>query len=368
MHELSTAEIQNILRRRQPQKDIVFEGEVQKIGSGAQATVYLVGTRNSERVEQLVIRIAKYKEETEALERIIENMEEFKQIGRVIDYFEDKIDDKTLFCQTMKYYPNGDFQKQLDAGQTKFSMANVMELINAVYELHLKGIAHGDISPRNVLISKKGTCKLADFGFSVLNDSPSYEKTIREDLLFLAITIYKLVTNNNTMEFSILKEQPQLMIERIDNPPIAELLNTMIVLSKSETTPSMGDVIRKAFDLEIPEAYDKLMFPRDMDIYSKYYFMKNLLQKCSDRSDFWEELADLYYSADQSNDALIASQKALFLNKKSQRAIETIVKSFEKQGDIQKAARAITTLMPNYKPKFQERLKDKLRELNGGRC
>jgi len=42
-----------------------------------------------------------------------------------------------------------------------------MQIIQAIGHLHKKQIAHMDIKPDNILITKEGTLKLCDFSFSM---------------------------------------------------------------------------------------------------------------------------------------------------------------------------------------------------------
>lgn len=44
------------------------------------------------------------------------------------------------------------------------------QLVNAVQYCHEKGVYHRDLKPENLLLSKNGTLKLTDFGFSAMKD------------------------------------------------------------------------------------------------------------------------------------------------------------------------------------------------------
>lgn len=54
-------------------------------------------------------------------------------------------------------------------------MNTILQITKALDYIHSRGLIHRDLKPENVLITKSGCVKIADFGFSKLNNSaPPY--------------------------------------------------------------------------------------------------------------------------------------------------------------------------------------------------
>ncbi|KAF8326408.1 kinase-like domain-containing protein [Cantharellus anzutake] len=78
-------------------------------------------------------------------------------------------------------------QRNPDADRCRISQ--ICSAAEGVAYLHLRGIVHGDITPRNVVIDRDGLAKLCDFGVSsILNDESTYAEgsSVVRSLRFIA--------------------------------------------------------------------------------------------------------------------------------------------------------------------------------------
>ena len=88
-----------------------------------------------------------------------------KNIIRLYNYYEDENEFKLI----LEYASNGNLyekikkEKQLNE---KTAYSYFIQILNAVFFLHLNNIIHRDIKPENILINDKGILKLCDFGWS----------------------------------------------------------------------------------------------------------------------------------------------------------------------------------------------------------
>lgn len=95
-------------------------------------------------------------------------------IMRVMDFFEDEDN----FYLVMEYMEGGDvFDRIID--MQKYTEKDARDLarflLEAVYLIHVKGIAHRDLKPQNILLKSKennSDIKLADFGFAIRVHTP----------------------------------------------------------------------------------------------------------------------------------------------------------------------------------------------------
>lgn len=84
------------------------------------------------------------------------------------------IEDDHNIYMFMEYCDNGDLYMHIENNFHELSKNVVKvysQIVLALYYLHGRGIAHGDIKPENILLDEKMNVKLTDFGAAELVDS-----------------------------------------------------------------------------------------------------------------------------------------------------------------------------------------------------
>jgi serine/threonine protein kinase len=95
--------------------------------------------------------------------------------------------------------------------------AIAMEAAEALHALHMAGVIHGDISPRNLMVARSGRCKVTDLGLSHIRESevgahrpiaggtPAYRApesragetlTPAADMFSLGRVVYRMIAGN----------------------------------------------------------------------------------------------------------------------------------------------------------------------------
>ena len=84
----------------------------------------------------------------------------------------------------LEFCSMGDLYEAIRLGHGPLETENVREfmlqLVNAVDFMHLKGLYHRDIKPENIFLTQTGSLKLGDFGLAT-SDSWSYEPSVGSD-------------------------------------------------------------------------------------------------------------------------------------------------------------------------------------------
>ena len=99
---------------------------------------------------------------------------------------------------TTKYIPGG----TLDENRSRtFKLKWLHQLIKIIDELNLNlGIAHQDVSPRNLVIDddENDSLMIFDFNFSSRIGTPAYKEACN-DVKGVLFTIYELITRDDTL-------------------------------------------------------------------------------------------------------------------------------------------------------------------------
>jgi serine/threonine protein kinase len=145
---------------------------VHKIGEGGMGKVYLATQIALER--RVVIKeIAADLRRDPALVQRFENEAklaaslEHDNIIRVYDFGEDS----GFFYIAMEYVDGPDLEQLLSEERLprEIGLMAVLHALKGLHFAHIHGIAHGDVKPDNILVSRTGRVKITDFGLSYLN-------------------------------------------------------------------------------------------------------------------------------------------------------------------------------------------------------
>ncbi|GBC31985.1 uncharacterized protein OCT59_012865 [Rhizophagus irregularis] len=185
------------------------------IGSGGSASVYVTNWKNT----STIYAIKKYVDNKEAFLTIRanshENIIQFRGVT--------KLKGEKKYSLVLEYADGGTLKDYLRNSviEWKNQLRLAREIASAVLWLHdEKGIIHGDLHPKNVLIHK-GTIKLADFGCSYLKESddntrahgvtpymdpkffenPSYRITEKSDIYSLGVLFWELTSRKSPYKY-----------------------------------------------------------------------------------------------------------------------------------------------------------------------
>ncbi len=232
-----------------------------KLGKGGMGEVYLARQVSLDRMvalKTLTKELAKKGDFVARFEREAKSMAKIDHPNVVKIYAVDSY--KGIHFAAIEYIDGQSVQKWLDH-LTRFSIADSVHIgvvcAEALKHAHAENMVHRDIKPDNILITKKGIIKVADFGLAKAMDedvsmtqsgtglgTPLYmapeqarnAKYVdhRSDIYALGATIYHLVTGrlpftgNTALELIMAKEKGTYPQARTVRPEIPERLDLII--------------------------------------------------------------------------------------------------------------------------------------------
>jgi serine/threonine protein kinase len=232
------------------------------LGKGGMATIYIALQKSLHR--QVALKILNPKLDATLLDHFLDesriiaslkhpNIIPVYDVGRVGIHF----------YHAMEYLEGGDLEARIKQGRLDLatSLEIVLELSDALYLVHSKGIIHGDIKPANVVFRNDDCPVLTDFGISkrttgkgdnVSDDilaSPSYASPElmqgqmvdqRTDIYSLGIMLYEMLVGEKPYKG---KNRVELVANSIQQPipllpdslkPLQPLLDHMLAKEPDE--------------------------------------------------------------------------------------------------------------------------------------
>lgn len=160
----------SLVKKERHQSPLFSWQKANVLGEGAFGTVYLGLLNSGEFIAVKEVKLTRsriVKPQVEALENEISFMKQLKH-ENIVQYLGTHRTDKVLQIY-LEFVSGGTIHSLLQ----KFNRLNegvirsyIRQILTGLHYLHSKGIIHRDIKAANILVSERGTIKLADFGAS----------------------------------------------------------------------------------------------------------------------------------------------------------------------------------------------------------
>lgn len=271
---------------------------LRKLGSGAMATVFLGKQLSLDRLVAIKVLPSKFSSNEKFIQRFYKEGKAAAQLNHrnIVGAFDvgqagehhyfvmEYVDGDTVYDRILKH-------KRLPE---KDAIAIVRQVAEALDHAHSKGFIHRDIKPKNIMLSKDGTAKLADLGLArAVSDKEAAEaeagraygtpyyispEQIRgevnigpqADIYGLGATFYHMVTGKVPFEG---KNPSAVMHKHLKSPlvppdhvnsklsaPTAQVIEMMMAKSRKDRYQSVKDLI---VDLDHLARGEPLHFARD---------------------------------------------------------------------------------------------------------
>lgn len=138
------------------------------VGRGGMSSVFLAERLSDKKQMALKFADGSVSEDSEVLYRFVEEYGLLEQVRHpnVLQIYDQGVTDDALFI-VMEYLPGGTLKQRIGK-QGSIGGAEawrvLREIVQALVEVHERGIIHRDIKPENILLREDGSAVLGDFG------------------------------------------------------------------------------------------------------------------------------------------------------------------------------------------------------------
>ncbi len=212
------------------------------LAKGGMATIYIAQQESLKR--QVALKILNPKLDTIILDHFLDesriiaslkhpNIIPVYDVGRVGIHF----------YHAMEYLEGGDLETRMSQHQidTHTALEIILELSEALYLVHSKGIIHGDIKPANIVFRSDDCPVLTDFGISRRTDSVSSNDNSEEILTSPSYASPELIQGHNFDHRTDIYSLGMMLYEMLvgEKPYKGETKLEMIANSIQEPVPEL---------------------------------------------------------------------------------------------------------------------------------
>jgi serine/threonine-protein kinase len=189
---------------------------VRQIGAGSTAIVYLANDQKTKKevalkVEKAETTVSNNHKRFEQEAKLLVDLDN-KNIVKAYDIFRE--DKATIIV--MEYLKGFELQRYLTQKvkiEAKEAAGIILQIINALKDLHAQGAMHRDLKPQNIFMTPEGTIKLMDFGIAQVSED--------QDL-----------TRHNSVIGTVGYMAPELLTKKVKANPKTEIYALGVVLYK----------------------------------------------------------------------------------------------------------------------------------------
>lgn len=229
--------------------------DIEKVGEGGMGAIYRAKDKILGRTVALKVIRSEFTADQEALARFIREAQSASALQHpgITTIYDISVEEPVYIA--MELVEGGDLYEKLNGKQMepKEFIPLALDICNALDAAHEKGIVHRDIKLENIMLTKEGKIKVADFGLASITTSPRMTQSgqvmgtplymppeqikgqptdNRSDIYALGITFYEMLTGDvpfkdGDIGYQHIHETPES--PSFINPAITEELEAIIM-------------------------------------------------------------------------------------------------------------------------------------------